>query len=136
MPRLRAVLMLLAVAGVAACEHPIAVVTPHAEVADLVFTDSSSAAVVMRTTDNRVWNETPLSMPARPNVTAGSCSSPSIGAGGRSFSSCGRVRLQAECTQGASPLTCAHLPPLVSPNMYHVSFASAAGGCGCMCCSM
>lgn len=43
-----------------ACEHPIAVVTPHAEVADLVFSDSGSAAVVMRTTDNRTWSVSPL----------------------------------------------------------------------------
>jgi uncharacterized lipoprotein YajG len=43
-----------------ACEHPIAVVTPHAEVADLVFSDSASAVVFMRTTDNRAWNASPL----------------------------------------------------------------------------
>ena len=44
----------------AACEHPIAVVTPHAEVADLIFSDSASGAVVMRTTDNRTWSGGPL----------------------------------------------------------------------------
>ena len=43
-----------------ACEHPIAVVTPHAEVADLVFSDSASAVVFIRTTDNRTWNTSPL----------------------------------------------------------------------------
>ena len=31
--------------------------------------------------------------------------------------------------------TCCHLPPLVSPNMYHVSLASALAACGCMCSS-
>ena len=41
-------------------EHADGVVTLHAEVADLVFTDSTSAAVIMRITDNRVWNETPI----------------------------------------------------------------------------
>lgn len=45
-----------------ACEHPIAVVTPHAEVADLVFADSATNSVVMRTTDNRVWNQSPLQL--------------------------------------------------------------------------
>jgi hypothetical protein len=44
------------------CEHPIAVVTPHAEVADLVFTDSLTAAVVMRTTDNRTWSGAPVQL--------------------------------------------------------------------------
>jgi hypothetical protein len=43
-----------------ACEHPIAVVTPHAEVADLVFIDSTTSRVFMRTTDNRAWNASPL----------------------------------------------------------------------------
>jgi hypothetical protein len=55
--------LLALVAGsfaITACEHPIAVVTPHAEVADLVFRDSSSNAVVMRTTDNRSWSTMPL----------------------------------------------------------------------------
>lgn len=44
------------------CEHPIAVVTPHAEVADLVFTDSLTTAVVMRTTDNRTWTGAPVQL--------------------------------------------------------------------------
>ncbi len=45
-----------------ACEHPIAVITPHAEVADLVFADSSSRAVLARTTDNRSWSGAPLQL--------------------------------------------------------------------------
>jgi hypothetical protein len=45
-----------------ACEHPIAVVTPHAEVADLVFTDSTSREVVVRSTDNRTWSGAPLEL--------------------------------------------------------------------------
>lgn len=45
-----------------ACEHPIAVVTPHAEVADLVFADSASGVVVARTTDNRSWSGAPLQL--------------------------------------------------------------------------
>jgi len=56
----------LALAGAAlllvACEHPIAVVTPHAEIADLVFSDSASRVVVMRTTDNRAWSGAPFVM--------------------------------------------------------------------------
>jgi hypothetical protein len=36
------------------------VVTPHAEVADLVFADSVSGAVLARTTDNRTWTGAPL----------------------------------------------------------------------------
>lgn len=43
-----------------ACEHPIAVVTPHAEVADLVFTDSATTSLVARTTDNRTWDQSAL----------------------------------------------------------------------------
>jgi hypothetical protein len=45
-----------------ACEHPIAVVTPHAEVADLVFTDSITRVEVARTTDNRSWSGAPLQL--------------------------------------------------------------------------
>jgi len=45
-----------------ACEHPIAVVTPHVEVADLVFADSATSTLVMRTTDNRAWNQSPLQL--------------------------------------------------------------------------
>lgn len=60
MRRLFGALGLLAVITLTACEHPIAVVTPHAEVADLVFSDSASLAVVVRTTDNRSWSGGPL----------------------------------------------------------------------------
>lgn len=44
------------------CEHPIAVVTPHAEVADLVFTDSVTQVEVARTTDNRSWSGAPVQL--------------------------------------------------------------------------
>ncbi len=54
------IVTVLASALLTACEHPIAVVTPHAEVADLVLTDSSSQALVARTTDNRIWSGAPL----------------------------------------------------------------------------
>jgi hypothetical protein len=46
----------------AACEHPIAVVTPHAEVADLVLTDAVTRQEVARTTDNRTWSGAPLEL--------------------------------------------------------------------------
>jgi hypothetical protein len=60
MPRLSTLLAAASLALVAACDHPIAVVTPHAEVADLVFADSVSGAVLARTTDNRTWTGAPL----------------------------------------------------------------------------
>jgi hypothetical protein len=60
--RRRVLCALAAIAALVACEHPIAVVTPHAEVADLVFTDSATAVVVMRTTDNRVWSGGPVQL--------------------------------------------------------------------------
>jgi hypothetical protein len=60
MRRLRVIFAVTMLAGVAACEHPIAVVTPHAEVADLVFADSASGTVLARTTDNRTWSGAPL----------------------------------------------------------------------------
>jgi hypothetical protein len=41
-------------ATLAACEHPITMVTPHLEVADLVLRDSSGAQLA-RTADNRAW---------------------------------------------------------------------------------
>jgi hypothetical protein len=47
--RLLAVVLLLA-----ACEHPIDVVTPHAEVADLVVRDSAGT-ILARTVDNKQW---------------------------------------------------------------------------------
>ena len=60
MPRrqacLRMLLALLTGGAATACEHPIAVVTPHAEVADLVFRDATTSDVVIRTTDNRAWS--------------------------------------------------------------------------------
>lgn len=56
----RLIVLVVSVCTLTACEHPIAVVTPHAEVADLVFRDSLSSAVVMRTTDNRTWGTAPL----------------------------------------------------------------------------
>ena len=56
------IIAVLASALLTACEHPIAVVTPHAEVADLIFADSSSRAVVARTTDNRSWSGAPLQL--------------------------------------------------------------------------
>lgn len=60
MRRFPLVLALIAGFIVSACEHPIAVVTPHAEVADLVFADSATGTLVARTTDNRTWSGAPL----------------------------------------------------------------------------
>lgn len=51
--RLRRLLLLPAL-SLAACEHPIPVVTPHAEVADLVVRDSLGG-VLARTVDNARW---------------------------------------------------------------------------------
>ncbi|MCU0647238.1 MAG: hypothetical protein MUF00_04545 [Gemmatimonadaceae bacterium] len=48
--------------GTVACEHPIAVVTPHAEVADLILRDSSGVQLAA-TRDNRVWDGGPLVVP-------------------------------------------------------------------------
>ncbi len=53
MPRLRNVAVAVALAG-AACEHPIAVVTPHLEAADVVLR-SAEGEELARTRDNRSW---------------------------------------------------------------------------------
>lgn len=58
--RLLAILVLGAAST--ACEHPIAVVTPHAEAADLVLVDSIGAQVVVETRDNREWRGGPLTV--------------------------------------------------------------------------
>ncbi len=50
-----------AAAALGACEHPIAVVTPHVEAADLVVRDEAGA-VVARTRDNRRWEGAPLAL--------------------------------------------------------------------------
>lgn len=42
------------VLGLGACDHPIGIVTPHAEAADLVVRDSAGTALG-RTMDNRIW---------------------------------------------------------------------------------
>ncbi|HCT58168.1 MAG TPA: hypothetical protein DGD08_13265 [Gemmatimonas aurantiaca] len=52
--------LLASSALLSACEHPIAVVTPHAEVAELMLTDSTDASIMVRTTDNRTWSGGPL----------------------------------------------------------------------------
>jgi hypothetical protein len=54
------IVSLLVCALLTACDHPIAVVTPHAEVADLVLMDSTTRQVVVQTTDNRSWSGAPL----------------------------------------------------------------------------
>jgi hypothetical protein len=48
--------------GIAACEHPIAVVTPHVEVADLVIRDTAGVQLAA-TRDNRRWDGGPLVVP-------------------------------------------------------------------------
>ena len=49
----------LGVVLASACEHPIAVVTPHAEVADVVLADARGTTLA-RTRDNRRWEGGPL----------------------------------------------------------------------------
>ncbi len=49
----------LALGGPAACEHPIAVLTPHVEAADLEVRDAGGA-LLARTRDNRAWEGAPL----------------------------------------------------------------------------
>jgi hypothetical protein len=108
-----------------------------------------------------VWKDTPLIMPAKPKVSAGSSSSPSIGAGGKLRSSCSRMLGLGLPDAGVDALAArapTHLLPLAAPcvakhvpdhhdytvqrqlssdeGLYHVSFASAARCCGRMCCSM
>ncbi|MCU0636791.1 MAG: hypothetical protein MUE41_18125 [Gemmatimonadaceae bacterium] len=58
----RTLLVLLVIIGVAACEHPIAVVTPHAEVADLILRDTTGRQLAA-TRDNRLWDGGPLVVP-------------------------------------------------------------------------
>jgi hypothetical protein len=56
--RARCLALALAVL-VAACEHPIAIVTPHVEAADLLVRDSAGV-LLARTHDNRRWEGGPL----------------------------------------------------------------------------
>lgn len=60
--RLARTVALLTVLVTAACEHPIAVVTPHAEVADLVLRDTAGVQLAA-TRDNRQWEGGPLIVP-------------------------------------------------------------------------
>jgi hypothetical protein len=46
--------LLLAAGTTSACEHPVGILTPHIEAADLVVTDSAGA-VLARTQLNRAW---------------------------------------------------------------------------------
>jgi hypothetical protein len=48
-------------AALGACEHPIAVVTPHVEAADLEVRDEGGAPLA-RTRDNRRWEGAPLAL--------------------------------------------------------------------------
>jgi hypothetical protein len=51
----RKVLAILATLALTACEHPIAIVTPHVEAADLLVTDSAGV-LLARTEFNRNWS--------------------------------------------------------------------------------
>lgn len=51
---MRPLLAMLGMLLFVGCEHPIAIVTPHAEAADIVLRDSTGAALG-RTMDNRRW---------------------------------------------------------------------------------
>jgi hypothetical protein len=59
---LLSLLVTLTTGLVAGCEHPIAVVTPHVEAADIILRDSTGA-VLARTQDNRRWDGGPLVVP-------------------------------------------------------------------------
>jgi hypothetical protein len=48
-------LLVAALGAAAGCEHPIPVVTPHLEAADVVLRDTSGAELA-RTVDNRSWS--------------------------------------------------------------------------------
>lgn len=48
---------------IAACEHPIAVVTPHVEASDLLVRDTSGA-LLLRTQDNQRWSAAGLDLAA------------------------------------------------------------------------
>lgn len=50
---------MLCIIAFTACEHPIAIVTPHVEVADIILRDSTGA-IAARTYDNRRWEGGPL----------------------------------------------------------------------------
>jgi hypothetical protein len=52
--RLRYLVTLAAALLVAACEHPIGIVTPHVEAADMVLADSAGT-LLTRTDFNRAW---------------------------------------------------------------------------------
>jgi hypothetical protein len=51
----RPLVLLVLIAGSMACEHPIGIVTPHIEAADLVIADSTGMTVT-RTQLNRTWS--------------------------------------------------------------------------------
>ncbi|MBL0938294.1 MAG: hypothetical protein IBJ03_05340 [Gemmatimonadaceae bacterium] len=61
-PRVFRMWLASALAVAAACDHPIAVVTPHAEIADIVLVDSISTGELARTNDNRTWSGGPLTL--------------------------------------------------------------------------
>lgn len=72
LPRLRRRSLTLAVAlsgaaWTAACEHPIAIVTPHVEAQDALVFDTAGR-MVARTFDNRRWEGGPLSVPDRSSL--------------------------------------------------------------------
>ena len=54
MTRYRVAFIAFVVAFLAGCDHPIGIITPHAEVGDLVVRDSTGA-IVARTVLNRSW---------------------------------------------------------------------------------
>lgn len=57
-----ALLVIAAVVGVTACEHPIAVVTPHVEAQDLLVRDTTGR-LLLRTQDNTTWSAPSLTIP-------------------------------------------------------------------------
>jgi hypothetical protein len=54
----------VALAGAVACEHPIAVVTPHLEAQDALVYDTTGV-LIARTHDNRSWSGGPLAITDR-----------------------------------------------------------------------
>ncbi len=60
--RLAALAACACLASLAACEHPIAVVSPHVEAQDLVVRDTAGR-LLLRTIDNTTWSDGTLEIP-------------------------------------------------------------------------
>jgi hypothetical protein len=61
--RVRTLIGACAVVALAACEHPIAVVTPHVEASELLVRDTTGQ-LLLQTVDNQRWSGGPLALSA------------------------------------------------------------------------